>query len=126
MKWGMTLEMGKELDKRCVWVWLNEVYRDPTAAFNTHSDEQLQELAYDALILLREHAKELTSSPEVICDNVAIPEVYHNQYDPADDVVACTSCLICGEDIPLRRYESGPRVCRECKEAILSSRKRSK
>ena len=59
-----------------------------------------------------------------ICDNAAIPEVYHNQYDPADDVVACTSCLICGEDIPLRRYESGPRVCHECKEAILSLRKR--
>lgn len=116
----MTLEMGKELDKRCVWVWLNEVYHNPTVAFNTHSDEQLKELAYDAIILL----KELTASPEVICDNVAIPEVYHNQYDPADDVVACTSCLICGEDIPLRRYESGPRVCRECKETILSLRKR--
>ena len=50
----MTLEAGKEMDRRCVIGWLNEVYRNPTMAFITHSDEQLIEFAHDALVLLKE------------------------------------------------------------------------
>ena len=48
----MTLEAGKELDRRCVWDWLNDVYHNPTVAFNTYSDEQQIEFAHDALALL--------------------------------------------------------------------------
>ena len=51
---GMTLEAGKEMDRRCVWNWLNDVYRNPKVAFNTYSDEQQIEFAHDALVLLKE------------------------------------------------------------------------
>lgn len=51
---GMKLEAGKEMDRRCVWGWLNEVYRHPTVAFNTYSDEQQIEFAHDALVLLKD------------------------------------------------------------------------
>jgi hypothetical protein len=50
----MKLETGKEMDRRCVLGWLNEVYRHPTVAFNTYSDEQQIEFAHDALVLLKE------------------------------------------------------------------------
>ena len=50
----MTLEAGKEMDKRCVCGWLNEVYRHPTVAFNTYSEEQQIEFAHDALVMLKE------------------------------------------------------------------------
>ena len=50
----MTLEAGKEMDRRCVWNWLNDVYYNPTVAFNTYSDEQQIEFAHDALVLLKE------------------------------------------------------------------------
>ena len=50
----MTLEVGKEMDRRCVLGWLNEVYRHPTVAFNTYSDERQIEFAHDALVLLKE------------------------------------------------------------------------
>ncbi len=42
------------MDRRCVMNWLIEVYRHPTVAFNTHSDEQQREFAHDALVLLKE------------------------------------------------------------------------
>ena len=48
------LEAGKELNRRCAWNWLNDVYRNPTVAFNTYSDEQQIEFAHDALIALKE------------------------------------------------------------------------
>ena len=57
-----------------------------------------------------------------ICE-ATVPEVYHNRYDPAYDVVACTPCLVCGESVPLKRFESGQRICNECKEVILRLRK---
>ena len=50
----MTLEAGKEMDRQCVMNWLIKVYRDPTVAFYTHSDEQQREFAHDALVLLKE------------------------------------------------------------------------
>lgn len=50
----MKLEAGKEMDRRCLWNWLNDVYRSPLVAFNTYSDEQQIEFAHDALVLLKE------------------------------------------------------------------------
>lgn len=61
----MTPEAAKELDRRCVWNWLNDVYRNPTVAFNTYSDEQLIELAHDALVLLKEQDAQLVLSNRV-------------------------------------------------------------
>lgn len=51
---GMALNAAKELDRRCVWNWLNDVYRNPKVAFNTYSDEQQIEFAHDALVLLKD------------------------------------------------------------------------
>ena len=56
--------------------------------------------------------------------DVGIPETVWNRYDPAEDAVACTSCLICGESITLMRYEHGPKVCNECKRAVLAMREK--
>ena len=65
----------------------------------------------------------LTDEKLEMIHDATIPEVYHNQYNPADDVVACTPCLVCGESVPLKRFESGQRICNECKEVILRLRK---
>lgn len=58
----MTLEATKEMDRCCVLGWLNEVYRHPTVAFNTYSDEQQIEFAHDALVLLKEQEAETVES----------------------------------------------------------------
>lgn len=63
----MKLEAGKEMDRRCVFIWLNEVYRHPTVAFNTYSDEQQIEFAHDALVLLKEQENEKKRNPVIVC-----------------------------------------------------------
>jgi len=50
----MKLEAGKELDRKSVWDWLNDVHRNPKVAFNTYSNAQQIEFAHDAIILLKE------------------------------------------------------------------------
>ena len=65
----MTLEAGKELDRRYVMSWLYEVYRSPRIAYYTYSDEQQTEFAHDALVLLKEQ-------PEIVqckdCKNAVV------------------------------------------------------
>lgn len=80
--------------------------------------EEDQKILEDAIAMLKEQENEIAD--KAITVGVSIPEQFLSgmRYDPSEDVVACTSCLICGKDIPLRRYESGPRVCSECKELI--------
>lgn len=82
----MTLESAKELDRRCVWYWLNDVYRNPTVAFNTYSDEQLIELAHDALVLL----KEQEPIEPITLDG---DDLY---WQPGDEDYACGAC---GEEL---------------------------
>lgn len=36
----------------------------------------------------------------------------------ATEAVACTSCLVCGEDIILSWFEGGPKICSDCQKAI--------
>ena len=81
-----------------------------------------KEMMRDALALLQKQENEIADRA-IITDDASIPEQFWSIYDPADDVVACTSCLICGKDIPLRRYESGPRVCSECKKAVAAMKR---
>ena len=82
-----------------------------------------QNVMEDALALLKEQENEIAD--KAITVDVSIPEQFwpSMRYDPSEDVVACTSCLICGKAIPLRRYESGPRVCSECKEAVTAMKR---
>ncbi len=48
----MTLEAGKEMDRRCVINWLNEVYVMPSGAFDEYTEDELKMFAYDTLVLL--------------------------------------------------------------------------
>ncbi len=48
----MTLEDAEEMDRRCVLIWLKEVYFSPGQAFDKYSEEELRMLAHDALVLL--------------------------------------------------------------------------
>lgn len=50
----MTLKAGKEMDRRCVVNWLNEVYVTPSRAFSEYTDDELKMFAHDALILLED------------------------------------------------------------------------
>ena len=50
----MTLEAGKEMDKRCVLNWLTEVYVTPSRAFNEYTEDELKMFAHDAIVLLKE------------------------------------------------------------------------
>lgn len=50
----MTLEAGKEMDRRCVVNWLNEVYVTPSRAFDEYTEDELKMFAHDALVLLKE------------------------------------------------------------------------
>lgn len=50
----MTLEAGKEMDRRCVLNWLNEVYVTPSRAFDEYTEDELKMFAHDAIVLLEE------------------------------------------------------------------------
>lgn len=41
-------------------------------------------------------------------------------YDPAEDVVASTQCILCDEWIPIKRFQDPnvQRVCEECRQAV--------
>ena len=56
----MTLEAGKEMDRRCVLNWLNEVYVTPSRAFDEYTEDELKMFAHDALVLL------IKEQPEIV------------------------------------------------------------
>ena len=49
----MTREDARAMDAKLVAIWLNETYSDPHHAYYSYSDEELKELAHDALVLLK-------------------------------------------------------------------------
>lgn len=55
----MTLEAVKEMDRRCVINWLNEVYVTPSRAFNEYTEDELKMFAHDALAMLEEQKRAL-------------------------------------------------------------------
>ena len=50
----MRLEAGKEMDRKCVLDWLNEVYVTPSLSYSNYTDEEIRIFAHDALVLLKE------------------------------------------------------------------------
>ena len=50
----MKLGAGKEMDRKCVWDWLNNVYIDPSLSYIEYTDEEIRIFAHDALVLLYE------------------------------------------------------------------------
>ena len=55
----MTLEAAKELDRKCVFDWLNKVYITPSLSYSEYTDEEIRMFAHDALVLLKEQDKEI-------------------------------------------------------------------
>lgn len=98
----MTLEAAKEMDRRCVMNWLNEVYCNPTDAFNTHSEEQLSEFAHDALVLLKE--QEPVEAIDIIDEKYPVGD--NNRYKgyrcgKCKEVIPWDAnyCLYCGRKV---------------------------
>lgn len=60
-------------------------------------------------MFVREETTDL-GLPDTVCDST-------------EGVVAFTGCLVCGAEIPLRRYENGFVICRDCKRAVLAMKK---
>ena len=54
----MTLEAGKEMDKRCVLNWLNEVYVTPSRAFDEYTEDELKMFAHNAIAMLQEQEEQ--------------------------------------------------------------------
>ena len=50
----MKLEAGKEMDRKCVFDWLNKVYITPSLSYSEYTDEEIRIFAHDALVLLKE------------------------------------------------------------------------
>ena len=55
----MTLEAAKELDRKCVFDWLNKVYITPSLSYSEYTDEEIRMFAHDALVLLKEQERQL-------------------------------------------------------------------
>ena len=53
----MTHESAKELDRHLVIRWLYEAFISPSRAFNEYTDDEIKELAHDALVLFNEEKK---------------------------------------------------------------------
>lgn len=65
----MKLEAAKEMDRRCVLNWLNEVYVTPSRAFNEYTDDEIKMFAHDALVLLNEQeaVKPILEQDSMVC-----------------------------------------------------------
>lgn len=70
----MALESAKEMDRRCVLNWLNEVYVTPSRAFDEYTEDEIKMFAHDALVLLEEQEeqklkwlKQITDAQIVVC-----------------------------------------------------------
>ena len=50
----MNLEVAKEMDRKCVLNWLNEVYITPSLSYSEYTDEEIRTFAHDAIVLLTE------------------------------------------------------------------------
>ena len=50
----MKPEAAKEMDRKCVWDWLNKVYIAPSLSYSEYTDEEIRMFAHDALVFLKE------------------------------------------------------------------------
>ena len=58
---------------------------------------------------------------EVTAESLAIPEPLRSfvSEPSADDVIGVTYCILCGESIPVHRFETYERrACEDCKRAF--------
>jgi len=91
----MTLEAGKEMDRRCVMNWLSEIYVTPSRAFSEYTDDELKMFAHDALVLLKEQEARWISVPHKrtrICSHCEADEPYKFADDDAEVYEYCPHC----------------------------------
>ena len=77
----MTLEAGKEMDKRCALNWLIEVYVAPSRAFDEYTEYELKMFAHDAIVLLEEQEQTI----EALKDKLRLLE--YGNHDCVQDIL---------------------------------------
>lgn len=96
----MTLEAAKEMDRRCVMNWLNEVYVTPSRAFDEYTESKLKMFAHDALVLLKEQKERNEPMKPTLNEN--------HRY-----VLDAFKCGKCGHII---RFHA--KYCEDCGQAV--------
>lgn len=98
----MTLEAAKEMDRRCVMNWLNEVYVTPSRAFDEYTEYELKMFAHDALVLLKE--QEPVEAIDIIDEKYPVGD--NNRYKgyrcgKCKEVIPWDAnyCLYCGRKV---------------------------
>lgn len=59
---------------------------------------------------------------KIVASNGSYIESASVTYSP-DSFAVCTSCLICGESVPVYGNRPEPKICDDCKRAVLAMRK---
>lgn len=105
----MTLEAGKELDRRCVIDWLVEVYATPSRAFSEYTYDELKTFAYDALVLLKEQEPKKIIRKQMSYEHSDVGITYYAEW----------SCPHCNK--VLQRGFASPwlKYCFKCGNPIL-------
>lgn len=92
----MTLEAGKEMDRKCVLDWLNKVYISPSLSYSEYTDEEIRIFAHDALVLLNEQETTSTAESRLFhCEKCGygINDIYlSNEHDFDVDPHYCPNC----------------------------------
>lgn len=98
----MALEAAKEMDRRCVMNWLNEVYVTPSRAFDEYTEYELKMFAHDALVLLKE--QEPVEAIDIIDEKYPVGD--NNRYKgyrcgKCKEVIPWDAnyCLYCGRKV---------------------------
>ena len=91
----MKLEAGKEMDRKCVLDWLNEVYITPSLSYSNYTDEEIRIFAHDALVLLKEQQEEienLKQTAQSMMEGIVVSQ---------PQIVRCKDCVhFCADNIP--------------------------
>lgn len=102
-----------------------EEARASKAELHTKIEEQLNEpiIAYSNDLTGGPFAWDGTVAHE---STLAVSDPFGNVNISYDTIVGATNCLVCGEQVSLRIFDHGPRICESCKKAIKFIKERFK
>jgi uncharacterized protein YajQ (UPF0234 family) len=90
-----------------------------TGKFHYYDDECDCEVNDDTAIRIKEPSEEeLEKLRDILSEHSFIETIAPVEY--------CTSCLVCGELIPVSVYENHVKICEDCKKAIMFIKERFK
>ena len=73
----------------------------------------------DQLVLLDDILNSTPDSVKITAPSFpGITELGRSSITWDDTIVGATSCLVCGEEVPLGFWQSGPKICDNCQKAI--------